>query len=116
MGVRALEGNYDFYELLQDIPSIDVGAIFYWDKNDTVYGSVAEGCLKLCWTPNGNCYKGEGNCGLCGDTIIFHASARTNIKWFKLIQESIKIKENIPEMTIGDIENELGYKFKLVTK
>jgi hypothetical protein len=65
--------HYNYYRLTQDLGTgLKKGAIFVHDPKDNVYGSVAEGCLKLCWTPDGNCYKGENNCGLCGGTVIFH--------------------------------------------
>ena len=112
MSIRALEGNYNFYKLLKDIPGLNKGAIFYWDKDDKIYGSIGEGCLKLCWTPDGDCYN-----SLCGDTIIFHASVRNYDKWFKLIQtEYIETKEEIVEMTLEEAEKELkdlGYNVKI---
>jgi len=117
MGVKALDGSYNFYELLQDIPGIDAGAIFYWDKEDDIHGSLAEGCLKLCWTKNGGCYSGKGNCGLTGDAIIFHASVRENSKWFKLVQEYVEDIDDTPqELSIEEIEHMLGYKVKIVSK
>lgn len=113
MGVKALNGDYSFYKLLKDIPGVDAGAMFYWDKEDDIYGSIGAGCLKLCWTFEGSCYKGEGNCGLCGDTIIFHASVRENQNWFQLVQEYIEPEPEIIEMTIEEIEKEYGIKVKL---
>lgn len=113
MGVRALEENYNFYKLLKDIPGVDAGAIFYWDENDNVYGSIADGCLKLCWTEDGICYHSKDNCGLCGDTIIFHASVRNNREWFELVKEYIEPEEEVYEMTLAEIEEELGYKIKI---
>ena len=69
--------DYDYYELTKDFGKLKAGAIFYHDPEDTVYGSTAQGCLKLCWTQNGNCYS-----GLCGGTVILHYSfAKTD--WFK---------------------------------
>lgn len=113
MGVRAFQGNYNFYKLLKDIPGINAGAIFYWDKNDKIYGSIAQGCLKLCWTEEGSCYRGKSNIGLCGDTIIFHASVRNNNEWFELIKEEFVPEVKIYEMTLEEIEKKLGYKVKL---
>lgn len=67
--------NYEYYRLTRDIGDLKAGAIFYHDPDDHVYGSMAEGCLKLCWTPTGNCYS-----DLCGGTVILHCSfARTSI-------------------------------------
>jgi len=60
--------NTDYYILMQDLDFLKAGAIFYHDRDDSVRGSIGAGCLKLCWTPDGNCYS-----GLCGDTVVFHA-------------------------------------------
>jgi hypothetical protein len=107
-GCQSIEEGYNYYELLQDIPCLSRGSIFYWDKDDNIYGSIAEGCLKLCWTPKGSCYS-----GLAGDTIIFHASARKETEWFKLVQEYIK-PEDIPiDLTQREIEAILGYKINI---
>lgn len=76
----------DFYKLLKDLPTIDKGAVFYWDKYDNNAGSPAEGCLKLCWRPDGDCYT-KGYQGYCGGTIILHADARLDKKWFKKIKK-----------------------------
>jgi hypothetical protein len=117
MGVRAYSEGYNFYELLKDIPCVDAGAIFYWDKNDDRLGSIAEGCLKLCWTPDGSCYSSKTTLGVCGDTIVFHASARNDSNWFKLVQAcEDEEDEAIQELTIEDIEAMLGHKVKIVSK
>lgn len=66
--IRAFsDPDYDYYELTRDLHPLEKGTIFYHDKNDGVYGSITQGCLKNCWTPDGNCYG-----GLCGGTVIFH--------------------------------------------
>jgi len=46
-------------------------------------GSIGAGCLKLCWTPKGNCYGNDVVNGLCAGTIVFHASAKDDERWFK---------------------------------
>jgi len=74
--------KHQYYELLQDIPCVSRGAIFYWDKKDKKRGSIAEGCLKLCWTPSGG-YYGNERVLICANTIVFHASARFETEWFK---------------------------------
>ena len=79
------DAKYKYYELQYDIPCVHAGAIFYWDKKDYLHGSVGEGCLKLCWTPEGNCY-GNTHGSVCAGTIIFHASARKDNSWFKRIK------------------------------
>lgn len=117
MGVKALDGNYNFYELLKDVPGIDAGAMFYWDKNDSVYGSILEGCVKLCWTQTGSSYSGKDNCGLAGDTIIFHASVREDKNWFKLTQIcEYEEDEVIQEVTIEDIEAMIGHRIKIISR
>jgi len=64
--IRAFsDEKYDYYELMQDLGGIvPKGAIFVHDTDDTENGSIAEGCLKLCWTPNGNVYFDRTN-GIC---------------------------------------------------
>ena len=100
-----MQGDYIFYKLKKDIPCIKAGAIFYWDEEDSIYGSSMMGCLKLCWTPDGNCYD-----GLCGGTVIFHAKAMDETEWFE------KIEKIYPEeMTVQDIEEKLGFKIKIVS-
>lgn len=76
--VRALVyPQYDYYRLTKDFGVLKAGTIFFHDPNDDVYGSVAQGCLKLCWTPDGGCYG-----GICGGTVILHYDfAKTD--WFE---------------------------------
>lgn len=90
--IRAFSDNrYDYYELTQSLGYgnkdyiLPKGSIFIHDKNDSKLGSIAEGCLKLCWTPDGNCYG-----SICGGAMMFH-SAFINTDLFRLIQSS---KEN----------------------
>ena len=74
-------GNKDteYYELQQNFGPLNKGAIFYWDKDDDIRGSIAEGCLKLCWS-----HKGDCQCGHAGDTFCFHAGLRKDPLLFKL--------------------------------
>lgn len=66
--VRALaDPQYDYYRLMKDFGPLKAGAIFFHDPDDDLYGSIARGCIKLCWTPDGDCYS-----GLCGSTVILH--------------------------------------------
>lgn len=85
---RAFEDKrFNYYELTQDLGGlVPKGAIFVHDTDDKEYGSYAEGCLKLCWTKDGNCYKGRDGM-ICGGTVIFHASFR-NTYMFKLVMEN----------------------------
>ena len=84
--MKAFEDKrFDYYELTQPLGFngkaylIPDGAIFVHDILDGVRGSLAEGCLKLCWTPDGGVY----GC-LCADTIVFHAEFR-NTDLFKKV-------------------------------
>ena len=104
--MRAFANNkYDYYELTQSLGFyknnylIPDGAIFVHDRDDKVRGSIAEGCLKLCWTPDGNCYG-----SLCADTIIFHADFR-NTDLFKKV-DTHKINEL--EELICNLERQLS--------
>lgn len=104
--------KYDYYELQQDLGFnnsgkgrqgyiLPKGAIFYHDKEDSVKGSIGEGCLKLCWTPEGNCYG-----WICGDCMAFHAEFR-NTDLFKLVkQHELTKAEKLKEM-ISDLERQL---------
>jgi hypothetical protein len=81
--IRAFENpNCDYYRLTKDLGVLKAGTIFYHDRGDHIYGSVAQGCLKNCWTP-------DGNCGLiCGGTVIFHfIFAETDL--FEKVERSI---------------------------
>lgn len=83
-------GNKDieYYELQQEFGPLNRGAIFYWDEDDDIRGSIAEGCLKLAWS-----HKGDCQCGYAGDTFIFHAELRKDPRLFKLAQWPKDIKE-----------------------
>jgi hypothetical protein len=102
----------DRYILQKDIPGCKAGTLFVHDKKDTVYGSIMEGCLKLAWTDDGNCQK-ETNTdtaiGLCGGTIIFHASVLKNEEWFKketpVIEGILDFKNNV----ISKLEGLISY-------
>lgn len=106
--MRAFQSNrYDYYELTQPLGFyrgdylLPDGAIFVHDKDDSVRGSIAQGCLKLCYTPDGN---GYGVFGLCGDTVVFHAEFR-NTDLFRKV-ESNKIDKL--EALINDLEKQLS--------
>jgi len=72
--------KYTYYRLSKPFGLLKKGTIFYHDTDDHVFGSPAEGCLKNCWTPVGNC---ENN--ICGGTVILHADfARTD--WFEKVE------------------------------
>jgi hypothetical protein len=61
--------DVDYYVLQQDVGILQKGTVFYHDTEDSVRGSIGAGCLKLCWTYGGGCQS-----GLCGDTVVFHAT------------------------------------------
>ena len=79
----------NYYELLKDIPLAKAGTIFYYDPDDARLGSIGAGCLKLAWDEKGNCQ--DTTCGLCADTIVFHADGINDEKWFK----EVKVKNKI---------------------
>ena len=65
--IRAFsDPHYDYYRLTRDLGPLKAGTIFYHDPDDHIYGSISQGCLKNCQTPDGNC--GE----ICGGTVILH--------------------------------------------
>ena len=66
--IKAFEyPQYDYYRLTRDLGPLPEGTIFFHDPDDHVYGSQAAGCLKICWTPDGNCSG-----GICGGTVFLH--------------------------------------------
>lgn len=113
MGVRAFsDKKYDYYKLTKSLGFNDSGygieqyilpkgAIFYHDKDDSVRGSIAEGCLKNCWTPDGNCYGCIG-----GDSMSFHASFRKT-DLFELVQRADDSKIDKLKNLIKDLEEKL---------
>lgn len=99
------DSRYDYYELTRPLGEknykserqkylLPKGAIFVHDKDDDRLGSIANGCLKLCWTPDGSTY------GLCGGGMAFHAEFR-NTDLFKLVQKGKP--EPIHEVEINGI-------------
>jgi len=106
--IRAFsDERYDYYELMQDLGGIvPKGAIFIHDTDDTENGSITEGCLKLCWTPDGNVYFDRTN-GICGGTVIFHAQFTKSDMFRKVKSKNTSIAENvinILEKCINDIK------------
>ena len=66
--IRAFsDPQYDYYKLTKDFGLLEKGTIFYHDNNDEEYG-CSSGCLKNCWTPDGNTF-GE----LTAGTVILHS-------------------------------------------
>lgn len=101
---RAYEDKrYDYYRLKQDLGGIvPIGAIFVHDTDDSISGSLARGCLKLCWTKDGNCFKGKDDT-VCGGSVVFHA-AFINSNMFELVSQC---KSNRLKSLIAELESEL---------
>lgn len=82
------DDRYDYYKLTTSLGHVNnkeewllpVGTIFVHDTDDHERGSISNGCLKLCWTPDGNTYS-----SLCGGTVIFHADF-INTSLFELVK------------------------------
>ena len=102
--------NMDRYILQKDIPGCNAGALFVHDKEDDIYGSIAQGCLKLAWTDSGNCQKEtqvNGVAGLCGGTIIFHASVLRTEEWF--VKESKHNRSHFKQKLIDKVKDLLNF-------
>ena len=82
------------------------GAIFVHDKTDEIKGSVAFGCLKLCYTPDGNLHG-----KISADTVIFHAEFRRTTLFKKVDSKKIsQLTELIDKLTkqLEEAKNELS--------
>lgn len=105
--------RYDYYKLTKSLGFnnsgyglkqyvLPEGAIFVHDKEDSVKGSIGDGCLKLCWTPDGNTYG-----WIAGGAMCFHASfKKTDL--FELVQKAEDV-EKIEKLEnfIDDLEKKL---------
>ncbi len=105
--------RYDYYELTQPLGLkksgcgiknyiLPKGSIFVHDKNDDKLGSIVDGCLKLCRTPDGNCY----GC-ICGGIMVLHSLFK-DTDLFQLVQSSEEVSkmEKLKNL-IADLENQL---------
>lgn len=82
--IRAFsDPGFNYYRLTKDFGCLKAGAVFFHDPDDSIYGSPAHGCLKLCWTPNGDCYD-----KLCGGTIALHANFIES-NWFEKVDRTV---------------------------
>lgn len=109
-GIRAFsDKNYDYYELTVNLGLdekegnylLPKGSIFVHDEDDCENGSTAQGCLKLCWTPDGNCYG-----WLCANTVILHAAFKDTCMMRRVQSgERSKIKEF--EEKIESLKNDI---------
>ena len=89
--IRAFSNpNYDYFKLTKPFGMLKKGTIFYHDPNDDVYGSTSQGCLKNCWSPDGNCLN-----GLCGGTVILHYDF-VKTDWFvKVERKATELMETL---------------------
>ena len=102
---------YAVYELVKDIPLCKKGTIFYYDPDDSIKGSIGQGCLKMAWTKEGSCQN-----GLCGDTIIFHARARKDKNWFKKIKDAKPNSNLIRRVAMSEVYDAFGEKVEIIPK
>lgn len=113
-GIKALSDNkYDYYELVKDFGELKSGAIFVHDPDDTLYGSVANGCLKLCWDIDGNTYS-----GLSANTVFLHYSFSKDKSLFRKLYTSYnkKLEDEIYE-GIKNLESQIqSLKSKLKSR
>ena len=42
-----LDWKYEYYILQKDIPGVSKGAVFYWDKKDSIRGSIGGRLFKI---------------------------------------------------------------------
>lgn len=78
-GIRAFsDDSYKYYRLKKDFGWLKAGAMFVYDPDDHMYGSTVHGCLKLCWTPDGDTYS-----GLCANTVFLHYLFCKDEEWFE---------------------------------
>ena len=91
--IRAFSNpKYDYYRLTKDFGLLKAGTIFYHDPDDDVYGSIARGCLKNCWTPDGNCEN-----SLCGGTVILHYDFINTDCFEKVERTPAVLMESLPQ-------------------
>lgn len=91
--IRAFSNpTYNYYRLTKDFGLLKAGTIFFHDPDDNVYGSIAQGCLKNCWTPDGNCDN-----GLCGGTVILHYRF-VDTEWFEKVERTpVTVMESLSQ-------------------
>lgn len=109
-GIMAFSNpKYDYYELTKPIGCgyrgtkeiLPAGSVFVHDIDDHEQGSIAEGCLKLCWKPDGNCYG-----MLCANTVVLHAAFKDS-DMFKIVKRGQKSKSCELKDKITKFENDL---------
>lgn len=88
--------DYDYYRLTKDFGMLKAGTMFYHDPDDHVYGSLACGCLKNCWMPDGNCEN-----MLCGGTVILHYDF-SKTDWFEKVERTAE--EMLNHLNCGHYE------------
>ena len=109
-GIRAFSNHkYDYYELTKPIGCgyrgtkkiLPAGSVFVHDIDDHEQGSIDEGCLKLCWKPDGNCYG-----MLCANTVVLHAAFKDS-DMFKIVQRGQNSKARELEEKLDTLESYL---------
>ena len=81
----------EYYKLQINIGAAGAGTVFYYDPDDSVRGSIAEGCLKLAWSADGDC---QCEPMLAGEAIVFPASFRKDKRVFERVYP-IKNKDDV---------------------
>ena len=71
---------YRYYKLKKDFAQVPAGAIFYHDEDDDHLGSISNGCLKLCWDPEGNAYH------FIGGAVVLPSILKDDGKWFEEVE------------------------------
>ena len=90
--IRAFEDpKYDYYRLTRDLGFLKAGTVFYHDTDDSVGGSPANGCLKLCWTA-----AGDAPGGICGGTVIFHTRFMDTDLFQKVSMTNMNMADFLP--------------------
>ena len=109
-GIRAFSNpKYDYYELTKPIGCgyrgtkeiLPAGSVFVHDIDDHEQGSIVEGCLKLCWKPDGNCYG-----SLCANTVVLHAAFKDS-DMFKIVKRGQKSKIRVLVEKLASLETDL---------
>lgn len=101
--------DFDYYELTKPLGVLPEGAVFFHDTEDDVYGSIGSGCLKLCWTSEGNCVG-----GICGGMVIFHECFINSDLFKPATPKSQRVIRKIEklEKELAELKAEVGNEVK----
>ena len=107
--------NYEYYRLTKNLGYnnsgystknyvLPQGSVFVHDVDDRINGSLAKGCLTLCWAEDGNC---QG--WICGECLHLHACFRNTDLFEKIDSKEAKIREVISklELQLSEAKKEL---------